>query len=191
MMELAGREGSGVIYNGLNPYCSPIGMKLGLFKEADDIVAKARAASGKTGPFKRIGKLNFSVSRDGNKARDWAKRNTSYALTQFCTSPSYRSVLSRVGVDCAQLAPVVDAYIRGVGIDEGARRLSDDLLDRAGFVIAGTPDQILRFCEPLLPMVKGFGFDQLVVGVPLGPDIPEAIDLLAREVVPVLTKVLN
>jgi hypothetical protein len=28
------------------------------------------------------------------------------------------------------------------------------------------------------------GFDHLVIGVPLGPDIAEAIDLLTREIIP-------
>jgi hypothetical protein len=44
----------------------------------------------------------------------------------------------------------------------------------------------LAKCEAILPLVREAGIDQLVIGVPLGPNVPEALDLIAKEIIPAL-----
>ena len=67
----------------------------------------------------------------------------------------------------------------------------DGLLERAGYVIAGTPDDCLKSMEAIVPHLKMHRFDHLVIGVPLGPDLSEAVPLIAREILPALKKMVD
>jgi hypothetical protein len=71
------------------------------------------------------------------------------------------------------------------------RRVSDALLEQCGFVSAGTPREVIAKCELLLPALREYGVDHLVMGVPLGPNVPEALRLIAREDVPALQRMLD
>ena len=62
--------------------------------------------------------------------------------------------------------------------------MSDDLLKKSGLVIAGTPNEVIEESVQLKKRLSNMGFDHLVFGVPIGPDIPEALDLLGSEVIP-------
>jgi 5,10-methylenetetrahydromethanopterin reductase len=184
MFDMAGRLGDGVILTQLNPWTSLPGVQRGMFKQAVQMVAEGRKAASSNGAFKKIYNLHISVSADGEKAKQWAKRNTSYALAG--SFGRYPEILRSTGVDLKDVENVRDAYINGLGVDEAARRVSDKLLDDAGFITAGTPKEVLAKCETILPLVGDAGIDQLVIGVPLGPNVPEALDLIAKEIIPVL-----
>jgi hypothetical protein len=73
-----------------------------------------------------------------------------------------------------------------LGVDEAARRVSDKLVEDAGFIVAGSAREVLAKCETILPLVRDAGIDQLVVGVPLGPNVPEALDIIAKGINPAL-----
>lgn len=79
---------------------------------------------------------------------------------------------------------MAEAYTKGLGIEEAARRVSDDLLRRAGYVVAGTPAECVPPCLEIKRHLVKLGFDHLVFGVPLGPDVTEALELLGKEVIP-------
>jgi len=103
----------------------------------------------------------------------------------------YPELLRDAGINIKQAGRVRQAYLQGLGVEEAARRVTSSMLDRAGFIIAGTPEECLRAIEPLLPYLKKQNFDQLVIGVPLGPSPAEAIPLIAREVLPVMVAALK
>jgi len=67
---------------------------------------------------------------------------------------------------------------------EEYRMTSSKKQDKAGFVFAGTPEECIEHCSELKGHLADLNFDQLVIGVPLGPDIPEALRLLGKEVIP-------
>jgi 5,10-methylenetetrahydromethanopterin reductase len=145
-------------------------------------VEKAKSDSGRGPGFKKLYNLHISVARDGDRARQWAKRNTSYGLAGAYLR--YPEVLSAIGLGPDEVAPVAEAYAKGLGIEEAARRVSDDLLRRAGFVVAGTPAECIPPCLEIKRQLIELGFDHLVFGVPLGPDVGEALELLGKEVIP-------
>jgi alkanesulfonate monooxygenase SsuD/methylene tetrahydromethanopterin reductase-like flavin-dependent oxidoreductase (luciferase family) len=147
-------------------------------------VEAAREKTEPARPFKKIYNLHISVSRDGKQARQWAKRNASYGLSGAYIR--YPEVLATLGLDPKEVGFVAEAYIKGLGVDEAAKRVSDDLLGRAGNVVAGTPDECVETCREIVKHITALGFDQLVMGVPLGPNIPEAIELIAEKVLPAL-----
>jgi alkanesulfonate monooxygenase SsuD/methylene tetrahydromethanopterin reductase-like flavin-dependent oxidoreductase (luciferase family) len=184
MFDMAGRLGDGVILTQLNPWTSLPGIQRGMFKQAVQKVTEARQAAATDGAFKKIYNLHISVSADGDKARQWAKRNTSYALAG--SLGRYPDVLQSTGVDLKDVERVREAYVNGLGVDEAAKRVSDKLLQDAGFIVAGTPKEVLAKCEAILPLVREAGIDQFVIGVPLGPNVPEALGLLAEEIIPAL-----
>lgn len=184
MFDLAGRLGDGVILTQLNPWTSFAGIQRGLFQQAVEMVSAGVQSREKGGTFKKIYNLHISVSRDGEKARQWAKRNTSYGLAGSLMR--YPEVLKATGVDLEAAQTVHDAYAKGLGVDEATKRVSDRLVDTAGFIVAGTPDEVLKRCAVILPKVRSYGVDQLVIGVPLGPDVPEALGLIAKEIIPAL-----
>jgi 5,10-methylenetetrahydromethanopterin reductase len=185
MYELAGRSADGVIFSQLVARTSFLAAQTGLLQQAADAVDAARRDSPDAArPFKRIYNLHLSVSRDREKARQWAKRNSSYGLSGAYMR--YPEVLTELGLDPEEVGYVAEAYLKGLGVDEAARRVSDSLLERAGFVFAGTPDECLEQCMTLKPHLDAQGFDHWIIGVPLGPDVPEALQLLSKEVIPAL-----
>lgn len=186
--QIAGELADGVILTQLHARTSATAMAMGMFDQAVQEVEAGKQGRADEG-FRTIYKLNFSVSRDGRRARDWAKRNTSYALASFLVM--YPQALKMAGLDLAQVGRIREAYLQGLGVEEGARRVTDEILERAGFVFAGTPDDCLKRVEEVSPYVRKYQFDQLVVGVPLGPDVPEALSLISREIMPPLLRMLE
>ncbi|HEX9879392.1 MAG TPA: LLM class flavin-dependent oxidoreductase [Candidatus Binatia bacterium] len=183
LYKVAGGHADGVICSQLVGRTSFLGVKKGLLKEAVEAVEASRKSSADAArSFKKIYNIHISVSRDGKRALDWAKRNSSYGLSGAYIR--YPEVLDALGLDRNEVGLVAEAYLKGLGVDEAARRVSDDLVKKAGFVFAGTPEQCVEQCLELKPYLTTYGFDQIVVGVPLGPDIPEALRLLGKEVIP-------
>lgn len=185
---MAGRLADGVILTQIHARTSATAMRHGLLDAAVEGVEEGRKGS-RVQSFKRIYNLHFSVSADGRRARDWAKRNTSYGVATFL--PMYPDLLKQVGVDAGEAARVREAFIQGLGVEEAARRVSDAMLERAGYIIAGTPEDCLKRMESVVPFLKKHRFDHLVIGVPLGPDLSEAVPLIAREILPALKKMME
>jgi alkanesulfonate monooxygenase SsuD/methylene tetrahydromethanopterin reductase-like flavin-dependent oxidoreductase (luciferase family) len=184
LYEIAGRYADGVIFSQLVARTSLPGVRAGLLKQALESVAAAREEREPGRPFKKIYNLHISVSRDGKRAKQWAKRNSSYGLSGAYIR--YPEVLAALGLDPEEVGFVAEAYTKGLGVEEAANRVSDDLLARAGNVVAGTPDECVEMCREIVRHITALGFDQLVMGVPLGPDVPEAIELIAEKVLPAL-----
>lgn len=185
---MAGRLADGVILTQIHPRTCATAMPKGMFesaiKELNDGLKERQ-----DGSFKKIYNLHLSVSADGRRARDWAKRNTSYGVASY--SVMYPKALQTLGIDPQQAEHVRRAYVEGLGLEEAARRVTDSMLRDAGFIVAGTPDECLAEIRRIIPYLKRWDFDQLVIGVPLGPVLSEAIPLIAREVLPQVMAALN
>jgi alkanesulfonate monooxygenase SsuD/methylene tetrahydromethanopterin reductase-like flavin-dependent oxidoreductase (luciferase family) len=184
MYELAGALADGVILSQLLIRTSYLGAKRGLVHEAIAAVEKARDESGSTRPFRRLYNIHVSVDRDGRSAKQWAKRNTSYCLSGAYVR--YPEVLTQVGLDPEEIGWIAQAYKDGLGVEEAARRVSDKLVDESGCVFAGTPEEVTERVIELRRLLSDLEFDELVIGVPLGPDIPTALRLIGSEVLPPL-----
>ena len=76
------------------------------------------------------------------------------------------------------------AYRENRGIDVAAALTPDDAVDR--LIIAGTPEQCVERLRELFSLAARHGFSEVAIGVPLGPDVPEAIDLWGKEILPAL-----
>ncbi len=186
--QMAGRLADGVILTQIHARTSATAITRGLLDAAIRDVEEGRKGSS-IHSFKRIYNLHLSVSKDGRLARDWAKRNTSYGVATFLAM--YPELLRMVGVDAEEAAKVREAYVQGLGVEEAARRVSDSMLERAGYIVAGTPENCLNSIESIMPYLKKHHFDQLVIGVPLGPVLSEAIPLIAHEIIPAVNTMMD
>jgi len=186
--QMAGRRADGVILTQLHARTSATAMAQGMLDAAVREIEEGRKDSN-IRPFKRIYNLHLSVSKDGRHAREWAKRNTSYGVATFLVM--YPELLRLVEVDMGEAARVREAYVQGLGVEEAARRVSDSMLERAGYIVAGTPEDCLNSIKSIMPYLKKHHFDHIVIGVPLGPVLSEAIPLIAREILPVLKPMMD
>jgi len=139
----------------------------------------ARSDSPLGEPLRKVMLLNASVSRDGQAARQHAKRFVSHIASGWPDA-----VLIAKGIDPRAIQAVRQAYAENRGVDYAASLTPDEAVDR--LIIAGTPGECLGRIAELFALAARDGFSQITLGVPLGPDIPEVIDLWGKELLPAL-----
>ena len=139
----------------------------------------ARAQSPLAEPLRKVMLLNASVSRDGQAARQHAKRFVSHIVSGWPDE-----VLKTKGIDPQAIQEVRKAYAENRGVDYAASLTPDEAVDR--LIIAGTPAQCKERIAELFSLAARDGFRQITLGVPLGPDIPEVIKLWSEEILPML-----
>lgn len=139
----------------------------------------ARSQSALREPLRKIMLLNASVSRDGQAARQHAKRFVSHIVSGWPDD-----VLEAKGIDPQAIQAVRRAYAENRGVDHAAALTPDQAVDR--LIIAGTAAECAERIAELFSLAARDEFTQIVIGVPLGPDIPEVIDLWGKEILPAL-----
>ena len=182
MAKLAARHADGAVFTQVAVRTSYRGTKHGFLAKIMSALDETRATEGGGRPFSKMMNLSCSISRDGEKARQWAKRQTSIGLTGAYLR--YPDVLDELGLDREEAAYIADAYIKGRDLNEAARRVSDKLLTDVGSVNAGTPEEVIPRLREMMSIGRAAGINHFVFGVPLGPDVPEALELLGSEVIP-------
>ena len=80
---------------------------------------------------------------------------------------------------------VRQAYADNRGVDYAASLTPDQAVER--LIIAGTASECTPRIAELFALAARHGFSQITLGVPLGPDVPEAVDLWAEEILPALS----
>jgi alkanesulfonate monooxygenase SsuD/methylene tetrahydromethanopterin reductase-like flavin-dependent oxidoreductase (luciferase family) len=139
----------------------------------------ARSRSVLAEPLRKVMLLNASVSRDGQAARQHAKRFVSHIASGWPDE-----VLKAKGIDPQAIQPVRQAYAENRGVDYAVALTPDQAVDR--LIIAGTPAQCTERIVEMFSLAARDEFTQITLGVPLGPDIPEVIDLWGKEILPAL-----
>ena len=139
----------------------------------------ARAQSGAAAPLRKTMLLNASVSRDSHAARQHAKRFVSHIVSGWPDD-----ALVAKGIDPKAIQAVRQAYAENRGVDAAAALTPDEAVDR--LIIAGTPGECIDRFRELFSLAARHGFSEIAIGVPLGPDVPEAIDLWGNEILPTL-----
>jgi 5,10-methylenetetrahydromethanopterin reductase len=124
--------------------------------------------------------LNASMSRDGAAAIQHAKRFVSHIASGWPDE-----TLGRLGIDPKTIEPVRQAYAQNRGVDYAASITPDAAVKR--LIIAGTPEQCGERIAELFSFAARYGFSQVCLGVPAGPDIAEVIELWGKEILPGLS----
>jgi 5,10-methylenetetrahydromethanopterin reductase len=122
--------------------------------------------------------INLSVSQDREQARVYARRQAALIVGNAHLAPDFEAI----GIDAGTTAPIKAAFQEGLGVDGAAARMSDELTD--ALIIAGTPEECVGRMVELRELAVQNGFTEFYVGAPLGPDLAEAAEILAAEVIP-------
>lgn len=130
-------------------------------------------------PLRKVMLLNASVSLNGEAAKQHAKRFVSHIVSGWPDD-----VLELKGIDPKAIQPVRQAYAKNRGVDYAASLTPDEAVDR--LIIAGTPAQCMERIAELFSLGARDEFAQIALGVPLGPDIPEVVDLWGKKILPAL-----
>lgn len=128
-------------------------------------------------PLSKVMLLNASVSRDAQAARNHAKRFVSHIVSGWPDE-----VLQHRGIDPESIRSVRQAYAENRGVDHAAALTPDDAVDR--LVIAGSAKTCLERIAEMFSLAEREGFTEVALGVPLGPDVGEAIDLWSQDIFP-------
>lgn len=139
----------------------------------------ARSQSALREPLRKVMLLNASVSHDGRAARQHAKRFVSHIVSGWPDE-----VLRAKDIDPRAIQAVRHAYAENRGVDYAVSLTPDEVVDR--LIIAGAPAQCMQRIAELFSLAVRDEFAQIAIGVPLGPDIPEVIDLWGKEILPAL-----
>jgi 5,10-methylenetetrahydromethanopterin reductase len=175
MQKLAGQMADGLLLPGLT---SP-----GFVRIARQNMAEGFQKAGRAQPadFPVGGVILCSVSRDGGKARDVARRSAAIYVVNKVRNIQQDVILSSSGVTEDELAPL-RARIAS-GNEDLTDLVTDDMLRKFG-VVAGTPDEAADILQGLvdaglnLPLMEVVGASEA--------DNLESIELIAREIAPKL-----
>src|SRR5262249_3487126 len=119
----------------------------------------ARSQSPAQEPLRKVMLLNASVSRDGQAARQHAKRFVSHIVSGWPDE-----VLEAKGIDPVAIQTVRRAYVENRGVDYAASLTPDEAVDR--LIISGTAAQCSERIAELFSLAIRDGFTQVAIGVP-------------------------
>ena len=139
----------------------------------------ARTQSGADRPLRKTMLVNASISRDSQAARQHAKRFVSHIVSGWPDD-----TLRAKGIDPTAIRAVRQAYAENRGVDDASSLTPDQAVDR--LIIAGNAEQCAEKLRRLFSLAARHRFSEIVIGVPLGPDIPEVIDLWGKDILPTL-----
>jgi alkanesulfonate monooxygenase SsuD/methylene tetrahydromethanopterin reductase-like flavin-dependent oxidoreductase (luciferase family) len=146
-------------------------------RESLERLERARIQSGVSEPLRKTMLINASIGRDGEAARQHAKRFVSHIVSGWPDQ-----VLEAKGIDPKAIQAVRLAYAENRGVDAAAALTPDHAVDR--LIIAGTAAQCRERLADLFTLAATHRFNEIVIGVPLGPEIAHVIELWGTEILP-------
>lgn len=178
ILAVAGAHADGLISASNMPTHSYAALTSGRFAELSGLSIARAARPVDAPPLRLIFGINVSVSADHDRARMFARRQLALVLG----NPRLWPDLAAVGLDVESAGEVKRAFDAGLGIDGAAARISSTLAE--ALVVSGTPDECIERMIEMRRLAEAEGYREFYVGAPLGPDVTEAADLLARVMVP-------
>jgi alkanesulfonate monooxygenase SsuD/methylene tetrahydromethanopterin reductase-like flavin-dependent oxidoreductase (luciferase family) len=148
------------------------------------MLATAEEAARKLDPTKRLRKvceLNVSISRDREKAIEFPKRQVAHSILQWEALGFTAEEYARMGVRREQVLQLKRAFESGATIEEAAKLVTELMVKT--YYAAGRPEEVRDQIIELVGAAGRLGYDQ-VAFAKLGPDYEEAINLLAKDVLP-------
>jgi alkanesulfonate monooxygenase SsuD/methylene tetrahydromethanopterin reductase-like flavin-dependent oxidoreductase (luciferase family) len=180
-LRMCGRIMDGLISSGTYIPMLKAGRLPGMLASADQA---ARAID----PRKRLRKiceLNVSISSDRAKAIEFPKRQVAHSILQWEALGFTADEYGKMGVTREQVLGLKRAFEAGATVEEAAKLVTEHMVKT--YYAAGRPEEVRDQIIELLAAAERLGYDH-VAFAKLGPDYEEAIELLARQVVPALSR---
>ncbi|MHA2270300.1 MAG: 5,10-methylenetetrahydromethanopterin reductase [Candidatus Hodarchaeales archaeon] len=164
MTKLAGEIADGILINASHPKDYEIAK--------EHIEAGAKKAGRNLDEIDIAAYVSFAVDKKTQKAIDAAK-----IVVAFIVAGSIPMILDRHGIPKEE-ADQISGYLSKGKWGEAIGAVTPKMIDT--FCVAGTPDEVIEKINSLM----GAGVTQLICGSPLGKDIPKAIKLIGKSVMP-------
>jgi alkanesulfonate monooxygenase SsuD/methylene tetrahydromethanopterin reductase-like flavin-dependent oxidoreductase (luciferase family) len=152
------------------------------------MLATADQAAREIDPRKRLRKvceLNVSISGDRAKAIEFPKRQVAHSILQWEALGFTAEEYGKMGVTREQVLSLKRAFEAGATVEEASKLVTEHMVKT--YYAAGRPEEVRDQIIELLAAAERFGYDH-VAFAKLGPDYEEAIELLAGQVVPALSR---
>ncbi len=164
MTKLAGEIADGILINASHPKDYEIAK--------EHIESGAKKAGRNLDEIDIAAYVSFAVDKKTQKAIDAAK-----IVVAFIVAGSIPMILDRHGIPKEE-ADQISGYLSKGKWGEAIGAVTPEMIDT--FCVAGTPDEVIEKINSLM----GAGVTQLICGSPLGKDIPKAIKLIGKSVMP-------
>jgi alkanesulfonate monooxygenase SsuD/methylene tetrahydromethanopterin reductase-like flavin-dependent oxidoreductase (luciferase family) len=152
------------------------------------MLATADHAAQESDPGKRLRKvceLNVSISSDRAKAIEFPKRQVAHSILQWEALGFTAEEYGKMGVTREQVLSLKRAFETGATVEEASQLVTEHMVKT--YYAAGRPEEVRDQIIELVGAAGRLGYDH-VAFAKLGPDYEEAIELLADQVVPALTR---
>jgi len=135
--------------------------------------------------LRKVCELNVSISTDRAKAIEFPKRQVAHSILQWEALGFTPEEYSIMGVTREQVLNLKRAFEAGVTVEEAAKLVTEHMVKT--YYAAGRPEEVRDQIIELAGAADRLGYDHIAFAK-LGPDYEEAINLLADQVVPALTR---
>jgi alkanesulfonate monooxygenase SsuD/methylene tetrahydromethanopterin reductase-like flavin-dependent oxidoreductase (luciferase family) len=176
MLELTARICDGVILDTVNQYASLPSIRNGTLARTLADMDRMRAEAGNTTPLRRILKVGMSIAEDRDEARAFARNFVSFQVAGHIDR--YREL----GFPSDQLDALEKHYREGGSIAGAAQYVGPELIDQV--VLAGSPADVAERFTEYVSYADELGIEEVIIGVPVGPDPFKAIELATQELLP-------
>ena len=133
--------------------------------------------------LRKVCELNVSISRDRASAIEFPKRQVAHSILQWEALGFTPEEYAKLGVQREQVLKLKQAFESGATVEEASALVTEHMVKT--YYAAGTPEEVCDQIIELAGAAGRFGYDH-VAFAKLGPDYEEAINLLAKQVVPAL-----
>jgi alkanesulfonate monooxygenase SsuD/methylene tetrahydromethanopterin reductase-like flavin-dependent oxidoreductase (luciferase family) len=133
--------------------------------------------------LRKVCELNVSISRDRAKAIEFPKRQVAHSILQWEALGFTAEEYAKLGVQREQVLKLKQAFESGATVEEASALVTEHMVK--SYYAAGTSEEVCNQIIELAGAAGRFGYDH-VAFAKLGPDYDEAINLLAKQVVPAL-----
>ena len=175
ILQTAAKLADGFLCASNLPHHSRAALELGLDAEHAKPVHD-RAAEDPT--FEMHYGLNVSVSADGDRARDHARRQAALIVG----NPGMWPAMELTGLDVESAQATKAAFDEGLGVVGASQRVATSVVD--ALIVSGRPDDVIEPLASLRDTARKHGYGHFFLGGPLGPDPAEAAALLSDAVNP-------
>ena len=129
----------------------------------------------------KVAEIKISLSRDGEKAREWVKESSGNRVLNMYRQGYTNEDIERMGVAIPDIEKLHLAEMGGASSEEFDALVTDSMVD--AIFVAGTAGECAERMREVRDVAASQGFGQLMFSE-LGPDIDEAMTLLCDEVIP-------
>lgn len=177
-LRMAGEYADGAVFVSQQPNQSLAAWRQGVYEEVSGI-AELREGRDHScvEEFNLVNGISLSVSRDGDLAREFARRE----ISNIVASKS-DEVLRTLEIDTDRVDRIREVIQKGGGFGEPSEFVTTDMLEKLMF--AGTPDDVVDDVAETARYAHEAGFDKQMFILPLGPDLKEAVELITEELLP-------